>query len=87
MVFRRTKVRFDMPGNITLAACKRILREAGARRVSEDAARSLMESLERSGTKIAEQALSHAQERKRVTVDAEDVEYGIDKVIQPSARF
>lgn len=87
MVFRRIKVRFDMPGNITLAACKRILREAGARRVSENAAKKLMESLEHAGTKIAEQALSHAQERKRVTIDDEDVGYGIDKVIQPSARF
>jgi len=76
-----------MPGNITLAACKRILREAGAQRISEDAAKRLMEALELTGTKIAEQALSHAKGRKRVTIDREDIIYGIDKVIQSSARF
>jgi len=76
-----------MPGNLTISACKRILREAGARRVSEDAARRLLEALEHVGAKISEQALSHAQERKRVTLDTEDIVYGIDKVVQPSARL
>ena len=76
----RVNKRFGKSENITLAACKRILRESGARRVSEDAARRLMESLEHAGTKIAKQALSHAQERKKATVDEEDIEYGISRL-------
>jgi len=77
----------NMPGNITLAACKRIIREVGAQRVSEEAAERLMEALEHTGKKISEQALSHARDKKRVTIDKEDVVYGIDKVIQADARL
>jgi histone H3/H4 len=56
------------------APIHRILRKAGAPRVSDEAVEELRKILEEVGIKIAEQAISLAQHAGRRTIKREDVE-------------
>jgi histone H3/H4 len=56
------------------APIHRILRKAGAPRVSEEAVEELRKILEDIGMKIAEQAISLAQHAGRRTIKREDIE-------------
>jgi len=61
-------------GEISSAPIHRIIRKAGASRVSEDAAEELKRVLEEVGLSVAKEALGLAQYAGRRTVKREDVE-------------
>ncbi|HDJ26609.1 MAG TPA: histone [Candidatus Bathyarchaeota archaeon] len=63
------------------AAAWRIIKRAGAERVSHSAARKLAEILEEVGLKIAKEALDYAQHAGRKTVKEEDVLIAAKKVV------
>ena len=60
-------------GELPLAAVDRIIRKAGAERVSEDAAAALAEVLEEKGVAIGKQAVSLAEHANRKTITDADV--------------
>ncbi|MFH1751314.1 MAG: histone family protein [archaeon] len=65
---------------LPLAAVDRVIRKAGASRVSEDAAKALAEILEEIGLNIATQANMLAHHAKRKTVVAEDIQLAAKSV-------
>ena len=58
---------------LPLAAIERIIRNAGAERVSMDAIVFMAEILEDYGTKLSKEAIELAKHAKRKTVKKEDV--------------
>jgi len=58
---------------IPTAPVTRLMRNAGAERVSEDASQALVEVLEEYGETVARKAVSLAKHAGRKTVKAEDV--------------
>ncbi len=58
---------------LPLAPVKRIIKQAGAHRVSEDAVRELRDELEDHAEDRARQAKQYAKHAGRKTVQAEDV--------------
>jgi histone H3/H4 len=58
---------------LPIAPITRIVRNAGAERVSEDASQELARLLEDYGTKIARKAVSLARHAGRKTVKREDI--------------
>ncbi len=58
---------------ISLNAMEKLLKEAGAERVGEDAKEALKEELEFLGAKIAQQAVKLAEHADRKTIKASDV--------------
>ncbi|MBN1645747.1 histone family protein [Candidatus Woesearchaeota archaeon] len=59
--------------DLPLAAMERLLRRAGADRVSEDAKEALREVLEEIAVEIGQDANDLAKHAKRTTVRAEDI--------------
>ena len=65
---------------IAVAAMHRLCKKAGAKRVSEAAAKELADTLERIGAKIAKEALDYAVHAGRKTIKAEDIEIATRKI-------
>ena len=59
---------------LPIAPVTRIIRNAGAERVSEDASQELIRLLEEEAEKIAENAVNLAKHAKRKTITREDIE-------------
>lgn len=65
---------------IPLAPIDRILHQEGAERVSEEAAETLRDFLERLAREIARESVALAQHADRKTVTKEDVEFAISRM-------
>ncbi|MDD5133117.1 MAG: NFYB/HAP3 family transcription factor subunit [Candidatus Nanoarchaeia archaeon] len=66
-----------MKGILPLAAMEKLLKKAGAPRVSDDAKRALAEILEDYADQISDKAIKIAQHSKRKTVKAGDVKLAV----------
>ncbi len=66
---------------LSVAPMHRIIKKAGAERVSESAAKALAKELEEVGIKIAKEAIDYAMHAGRKTVKAEDIEIAARKAI------
>ena len=62
---------------IPVAPIGRIIKEAGAERVSEDAKKALNAYVEEEAARVAKKAIKFAELAKRKTVKAEDIELAI----------
>ncbi len=62
---------------LPFAAVDRLIRKAGAGRVSEDAAVALAEVLEEKGIEVSQQAIQFAKHANRKTVTASDVRLAV----------
>ena len=58
---------------IPLAAMEKLIKKAGAERVSEDAKAALADLLEKQGLELAKHALRYSQHAGRKTIKAEDI--------------
>jgi histone H3/H4 len=63
---------------LPVAPVTRLVRNAGAERVSEDASEALVQLLEKYGEKVARKAVSLAKHAGRKTVKAEDILQAIE---------
>lgn len=70
-------------GNPELTAnpMRKIIKKAGAERISKEAAKLLAKELEEVGIKIAKEAIDYAMHAGRKTVKAEDIEIASRKVL------
>ena len=65
---------------ISVAPMIRLCKKAGAKRVSEEAAKELARVLDEIGVKIAKEAWDYATYAGRKTIKAEDIEIAVRKV-------
>lgn len=67
---------------LPLASVDKLIRRAGAHRVSEDAARELSSHLEETAIDVAREGIMLAQHAGRKTVKAEDIELAKKRVFE-----
>jgi histone H3/H4 len=63
----------DTMGILSIASVERLIRSAGAERVSKEAAEALAAILEKKGSELAAQAIRLARHAGRKTVTADDI--------------
>jgi histone H3/H4 len=68
--------------DLQLAPMHRMIRKAGADRVSDEAAKELRDALEEVGVKIAREALDFTKHAHRKTVKAEDIQIAVRKLLK-----
>jgi histone H3/H4 len=73
---------FDMTDEIKVAPMHKLIKRAGAERVSEESAIALGKALEVIGVKVAKEALDFARHAGRKTIKARDIEIAAQKVLQ-----
>jgi DNA-binding protein len=66
---------------ISVAPMIRLCKKAGAKRVSEEAAKELARVLDEIGVKIAKEAWDYATYAGRKTIKTEDIEIAVRKVM------
>jgi len=71
-----------MPNEIKTAPMHKLIKKAGAKRVSEESANALGVALEEIGMKIAMEAIDYAHHAGRKTVKARDIEIAVKKVLE-----
>lgn len=69
-----------MTDEIKVAPMHKLIKRAGADRVSEESAIALGKALEEIGVKVAKEALDYAKHAGRKTVKAKDIEIAAQKV-------
>ena len=67
-------------GVLQLAPVERLIRKAGAQRVSDAAVKALAEILEDIAIKITEVAVQYAKHAKRKTVTADDIKLAFKSI-------
>ncbi|MFQ6053041.1 MAG: histone family protein [Candidatus Bathyarchaeia archaeon] len=70
-----------MTGEIKVAPMHKLIKRAGAARVSEESAIALGRALEDVGLKVAREAIDYARHAGRKTVKARDIEIAALKVL------
>ena len=70
-----------MTDEIKVAPMHKLIKRAGADRVSEESAIALGKALEEIGVKVAKEALDYAKHAGRKTVKAKDIEIAALKVM------
>lgn len=70
----------QVPPVLPLAPVERIIRNAGARRVSEDAGIELSKVLEEIGLEISREAITLAEHAGRTTVKEEDIRFAVSRM-------
>ena len=71
-----------MPSEIKVAPMHKLIKRAGADRVSEESAVALGLALEEIGVKMAREAIDYAKHAGRKTVKARDIEIAAKKVLE-----
>jgi histone H3/H4 len=78
----RKKSRGFVVGNeIKVAPMHKLIKRAGADRVSEESAIKMGDALEEVGIQIAKEAIDYARHAGRKTVKARDIEIAVKKVL------
>lgn len=70
-----------MTNEIKVAPMHKLIKRAGAERVSEESAEVLGTTLEKIGLQIAKEAIDYAEHAGRKTVKARDIEIASKKVL------
>jgi len=71
-----------LPDESKVAPMHKLIKRAGADRVSEESAVALGKALEEIGVKVAKEALDYAKHAGRKTVKAKDIEIAAQKVME-----
>lgn len=72
---------------LPIAPVERLVRKAGADRVSEDAGIELAKVLEEYGLEVAREAISLAKHAKRTTVKEEDIRLANERIKKQAEKF
>jgi len=67
---------------VKVAPMHKLIKKAGAERVSEDSALALGKALDDIGLRIAKEALDFAHHAGRKTVKAKDIDIAMEKVLK-----
>ncbi len=72
----------NVSNEIKVAPMHKLIKRAGAARVSEESAMALGRALEEIGVKVAKEAIDYAKHAGRKTVKARDIEIAAQKVLE-----